>query len=268
MKAQIKVLPTHWAGVTAVQADTDLSFARHTHEQFGVGVMERGAHKSASGRGAVVARAGDLITVNPGEVHDGAPIGDGGRKWRMLYFDPSVIATALADIGEQPPVAAVEFSQPRLRHPALAEAIQRLFAQLCAPQANAHTADPQELMLRWVAQLLGVRAQPRLAASAGVRRAKARIDDDPAAPVGLGDLAAEADISPYQLLRAFTKITGLTPHAYVVQRRVDLARRLIARGLPLVQVAAQSGFADQSHMNRHFVRRYGASPGAFVIARR
>lgn len=69
------------------------------------------------------------------------------------------------------------------------------------------------------------------------------------------------------MLRGFVRATGLTPHAYLMQRRIGLARRLIARGLPLAEAAAASGFADQSHMTRAFGRAYGLSPGAYARAR-
>jgi AraC-like DNA-binding protein len=49
-----------------------------------------------------------------------------------------------------------------------------------------------------------------------------------------------------------------------MQRRIDLARRLIARKTPLADAAAISGFADQSHMTRTFARKYGISPGAYA----
>ena len=52
-------------------------------------------------------------------------------------------------------------------------------------------------------------------------------DDDPTAAITLADLAAEARLSRFQLVRNFAKSVGLTPHAYIVQRRIDLARRLI-----------------------------------------
>ena len=66
------------------------------------------------GRGMVEAGAGDMITVNPGEVHDGAPIGDAGRSWRMLYFDPAVISAAAEDIG-QGRSGSGEFASPAFR---------------------------------------------------------------------------------------------------------------------------------------------------------
>lgn len=76
-------------GVEAVEADTAHSFGRHTHDQFGIGVITRGAQRSASGRGPVEAGPGDMITVNPGEVHDGHPIGDAGRPGACFTSIPA-----------------------------------------------------------------------------------------------------------------------------------------------------------------------------------
>jgi AraC-like DNA-binding protein len=99
-----------------------------------------------------------------------------------------------------------------------------------------------------------------------IRRARALIDDAPAVSVTLADLARESGLSRFQVLRGFARATGLTPHAYVMQRRIDLARSLIAGGIPLAEAAATSGFADQSHMTRQFVRNFGISPGVYAGA--
>jgi quercetin dioxygenase-like cupin family protein len=63
-----------WPFSAAVEFAARHIFPRHTHEQFGIGVIRRGASRSRSGRGMVEAGSGDIITVNPGEVHKGAPI--------------------------------------------------------------------------------------------------------------------------------------------------------------------------------------------------
>ncbi|MCG5481567.1 MAG: AraC family transcriptional regulator, partial [Ensifer alkalisoli] len=57
-----------------------------------------------------------------------------------------------------------------------------------------------------------------------------------------------------------------TPHAYLVQRRIDIVRQLIAKRTPLADAAVAGGFADQSHMTRVFVRKYGFTPGAYAQA--
>ena len=59
--------------------------------------MVRGGQRSASGRGPVEARIGDVITCNPGEVHDGSPLDERGRAWRMLYFAPALMFEAAGE---------------------------------------------------------------------------------------------------------------------------------------------------------------------------
>jgi AraC-like DNA-binding protein len=245
------------AGVEAVAADTPRTFGRHTHAQYGIGVIERGAQKSLSGRGVVEAGAGDVITVNPGEVHDGMPLSDAGRAWRMLYFDPAIVADIAGDLPTGPGDA--EFIHPVLRDAVLSRRVRHLFAQMTAPQALHDALLREQLLLAVLADALQT-AQRTASIPDGIQRARARIDDDPAAAVSLQDLAHDTGLSRFQVLRGFAKATGLTPHAYLMQRRVAMARRLIAPGLPLAEAAAACGFADQSHMTRLFVREYGVSP--------
>ena len=90
------------------------------------------------------------------------------------------------------------------------------------------------------------------------------IDDAPTEPLTLAELAEAAGLDRFQLVRGFARATGLTPHAYRLQRRIGLARRLIARGVALAEAALASGFADQSHMTRVFARTYRITPGAYA----
>lgn len=258
-RGQFHALPSALSGVEVVAADSAHVFARHTHETFGIGLVERGAQRSLSGRGTVEAGAGDIITVNPGEVHDGAPIGEAGRAWRMLYVDPAVIADAVADI--DPAARVFEFHDPVLTDPRLAARVAGLLSAIADPASEAHLlALVSEILRRQVGQGLHTPSLANIAA------ARARIDEDPAVAVSLAELARIAGLTRFQLLRAFARQTGLTPHAYQIQRRIHLARRLIARSVPLAEAAFAAGFADQSHMTRAFVRRYGLTPGAYAAA--
>jgi AraC family transcriptional regulator len=65
------------------------------------------------------------------------------------------------------------------------------------------------------------------------------------------------------LCRAFREATGVSPHQYLLRCRVEHAKRLIARGLPLAEVAVQCGFADQSQLPRTFVGHVGTTPGRY-----
>jgi hypothetical protein len=81
-------------GVDAMSAITSRTFPRHTHDQYGIGVIDIGGHASLSDRGQVEAGMGSLIFVNPGEVHDGRALNSRPRSWRMLYLEPTAMVAA------------------------------------------------------------------------------------------------------------------------------------------------------------------------------
>ena len=128
------------AGVEATVAETAHAFPRHSHDRFGVGVIVSGGHKSASGRGLVEARANDAIMVNPGEVHDGSPLDERGRAWRMLYFEPSMLVSAAVELSGAAG-REIELTQPVVHDPLLKHLFERLFAVAveapCAPDVLA-----------------------------------------------------------------------------------------------------------------------------------
>lgn len=259
-----QILRTGIDGIEAVIADSSHVFARHSHDAYGVGVIERGAQKSASGRGIVEAEAGNTITVNPGEVHDGAPLGDAPRAWRMLYMQPAVVAAAAEDIFEGRP--REEFYAPVLDDRRIAGLAAAALTRLLDRHTTSIGRDERLLML--LAAVLRERAPKRSGnAASGINRARDRLDSDPASAVTLEELAAESGLGRFRLVRDFARATGLTPHAYLLQRRTELARRIIADGTPLAEAAIAAGFADQSHMTRNFTRRYGYTPGAYLAAR-
>ncbi|AVS86144.1 AraC family transcriptional regulator [Paracidovorax avenae] len=266
---RVDLLPCRHPGIEAVAADTAFAFGRHMHAQFGVGLIQRGAQKSASGRGMVEAGPGDLITVNPCEVHDGAPIGDGGRAWRMLYIDPAMLARVAQGLGQESAPPCLEFARPALSNPELARCFGRLFeAMTCTRTGGTDDLAADEALVLLLGGLLHPGASAVARSPSGIARARSLIDDDPSASPGLDSLAAQAGLSPYQFLRAFARATGLTPHAYLLQRRTHRARQLIGQGVPLAQAATDSGFYDQSHMSRFFVRSFGMPPGRYAEARR
>lgn len=261
--AQFSIARCVTEGVDAVSADTAHAFGRHTHDQFGIGVILRGAQKSMSGRGMVEAEAGDVITVNPGEVHDGSPLGESGRAWRMLYFDPAALADTFLNMTDS---IGVELAHPAMRDTTTARHFLSLFRAMTDPHGGHSEIESRENLLLMLARLIERRNRERAGAPKAIEQARARIDDDPAAPLSLGELAAIGGVSQFQLLRGFSKVTGLTPHAYLVQRRLQKARKMIAGGTALADAAQAAGFADQSHMTRLFVRTYGMSPGVYAAA--
>ena len=78
------------------------------------------------------------------------------------------------------------------------------------------------------------------------------------ADVGAGALCMHGTTASY----------GLPPHRFVLAQRIRAARRLLERGAAPAEVAAQTGFFDQSHLHRHFTRTLGMTPAAYAAALR
>jgi AraC-like DNA-binding protein len=237
-----------------------------------MGFVERGAQRSASGRGRVDAYAGDVITTNPGEVHDGEPLGGPSRRWRMLYLEPAALAAVMNEPGAAA-MTAMEIARPVIEDTALRRALVRLFAHLenwnagkCSTAADLLACE--ESLVRSCALLLERHATVATVREApgDVRQVRERLADDLVNAPMLSELASIAGLSKYQVLRRFEKAYGLPPHAWLVQQRAERARRLIRGGGSLALAAVSAGFADQSHMSRVFLRHFGFTPGAWKTA--
>lgn len=183
--------------------------------------------------------------------------GDG--RSQFLFVAPELVESLL---GESQPLAAVGQRQPvRARVPEL------IFEALQADLAQGSAAGPlvgESLIAALVAHLAGRAAPaPNHRALRACRRAVELIETRFAEPLSLQELADAAGLGLRQFSRAFREATGQAPHQYLLQRRVEHAKQLIAAALPLSDVALQCGFADQSQLTRTFARVVGTTPGRY-----
>ena len=98
-------------------------------------------------------------------------------------------------------------------------------------------------------------------------RLRLLLDEHTVAPIRLADAAAVLDRSVSHLVRSFTATFGVSPHAYVVGRRIDAARGLLLDGVPPAEVATAVGFHDQAHLTRHFKRHVATTPARYARGR-
>jgi AraC-like DNA-binding protein len=101
-----------------------------------------------------------------------------------------------------------------------------------------------------------------------VERALAYLGRHVAEPVQLADLAGEAGISKFQLLRSFRATIGITPHRCQLMLRIAQAKALLREGWEIADIAVVLGFFDQSHLHRTFKMLAGTSPGRYQAAAR
>ena len=240
------------------------AYAPHSHDTFAIGVIEAGCEAYMVRGERHYAGPGDLVFVNPGEVHDGAPLG-AGYAYRMSYPDPDLIQAIAADLAERRPGGTVHFAAARVHDSVVAA---RFAAAHRALEGRAGALEGDERMHLALAAIIarhaGIAPVVRAVRESGpVARALAFLDGHYGEDVDLARLAAVAGLPRTRLIRAMRRETGLTPHAWLTDRRVRAARRRLAAGEPPAEVAAACGFCDQSHLNRAFKARLGVTPGAF-----
>ncbi|GAB4371915.1 MAG: AraC family transcriptional regulator [Elainellaceae cyanobacterium] len=243
------------------------SFSRHTHDGYAIGVIEAGI-EAFSYRGSIhQAPAGSIVIVHPGEVHTGHAALPSGWTYRMLYPDVSLIQRAAAEVTGR--VHSIPFfANPVVQDPQLARQLSRLHialetSDLPLERESRFLWTFAQLVLRYASDRppLPVISQEHRA----VQQAKEYLETYYADAISLDQLAQLTQLKPLRLLRVFQRELGLPPHAYLVQVRVAQAKRLLAMGRSIVEVAADTGFTDQSHLNRHFKRLVGVPPKQYLL---
>lgn len=228
------------------------AYPAHVHDFWTVLLVDAGGVDYTLDGRARQAVAGTVNVLPPYVSHDGRSASPGGFDKRVLYVDERWLPARLT---------GAALRSPSLRDPALATAVSSLHSALADPlEAESRLA----LVAERIASHLSS-AVPGPARDAGLARLVRSRLDAPAPPT-LDALARELGTHPSHLVRVFRREYGLPPHRYVVGRRLDHARRLLLDGVPIAEVAAATGFHDQSHLTRHFRALLGTTPGAFRAA--
>lgn len=241
-------------------------FPRHAHNGFAIGVVESG-QLGFDYRGAhVVAGRGMINLANAGEVHNGNAMTEEGWSYRMFYFENA----ALTDAASQ--MAGREANLPRfqdgvLDNVRLATALWQLHVAL--EKRSIQSLQAQSCFLLAMHLLIENHADNRpdenspAACRHRIREICDLMRDGFSMDWSLESLAERAYLSPWHFLRLFQRETGMPPHQYLIQYRIQKAKELIRKNHSIVQTALETGFSDQSHLTRHFKRIVGTTPGQY-----
>ncbi|WP_250451977.1 AraC family transcriptional regulator [Caballeronia sp. ATUFL_M2_KS44] len=243
----------------------DHEFTPHWHDAYTVPVIEAGAECYDYRGSRYVAEAGSVPVINPGELHTGARAVDAGWRYRVFYLPVPFVEGIAREMS--PRAASPWFAAEIIRDADLA---RRLVIAHRALENAGDRADPlaaETALVDAVSTLLARHAlerpsaAPPAADAARVATMKARLADDILEPVTLTELARTVGLSTFHAARLFTRETGLAPHAWRNQLRIVRALPALRAGASIADVAAASGFTDQSHFTRHFKRAFGVAPG-------
>ena len=214
--------------------------------------------------------AGGVMILPAGMPRDWHLERHGEVRHLHLYLDPWLVRGVAAEAGLNPDRGelpeAFGVRDPQLEHYGLsllaelrsADRLGRLYAEGLATVLAAHL-----LRHHSTAERSALRGPSGLPAAA-LRRATDYIEENLAEDLSLAAVARAASFSPYHFARLFKASTGSSPHQYVIRRRVERARRLLATtDWSLAFIAQEVGFASGSHLARHFRRLLGVSPSDY-----
>ncbi len=259
------------AHVTLVQCDRPFEmlrgqyvqqrFAPHLHDTYAVGVLERGAARLRYRGVDVLLSAGDVITVEPNEVHTGGPADSAGWSYCMFYLPVELMSRFGADANGIP-----RFAQARYADAELAQQITALNRLLESEPDVLRQGSVLANTLHALCERHGG-AEARGTApigSASLARVRDYLEVHYARTVSLAELASLAGTSPFHLIRQFRRVYGLPPYMYLELIRINRAREMLQQGGRIVDVALSTGFSDQSHLTRRFKRVVGVPPGQYA----
>ncbi|MBC2678918.1 AraC family transcriptional regulator [Pseudomonas sp. MBT-2] len=246
-----------------VEDGRTFSHARHSHSTFSIGAIMQGQSTYLNGDSSRLISAGSVVLMNPGVVHACNPVHEQPWAYRMFYVDAQWLAT-LQQPGSGTQKDFVPFAQTYSADVSLFDELDDLYRTLtasdCPPNImqGATLGFFQRLVKRLQPVSNDAKSEPHKMAQAAEF-----IREHCADALRLEDIASAVQLSPSYLIRAFKACHGLTPHGYLIDCRLKLARDGLRPGEDIAQVAARVGFADQAHLQRLFKRALATTPGHY-----
>ncbi|VVO00068.1 AraC family transcriptional regulator [Pseudomonas fluorescens] len=242
----------------------EVCYTRHAHEHFSIGAITAGRSTYVHEQSQFLVSTGTVVLMNPGDVHACNPIDNQPWSYLMLYVDTPWLTDLQHQLGFSHDLAFRRFSITHNRDTLLYDGLKALYEVLVDQQQDVlrkHSAAVEfftELQLR-----LNPLDPPLREPNFKLERAADYIRDHCTQMLKLEDICAAAQLSPSYLIRAFKQHYGMTPHAFLVNRRIQFAQDRLRSGKLIADVALEAGFADQAHFQRAFKQHLAATPGQY-----
>lgn len=236
----------------------------HTHPTYVVALITSGCERIRIGRQSVLAPAGTIAVVNPEEWHDGERGADEGWAYRTFYPSVPLMSALARELGRD---GAPVFSRATIEDSSLAAVLTAAHQGSTSPDTMTAETSLLVALRRLIVRHGDSSGQAEEIESSGSQRRfslyRDLVESELGSQLDLKRLAGAAGVTRFQVIRDFNKAIGLTPAAYIRDRRLRRASALIERGFGLSDAAITAGFADQSHLSRTFRAMYGMTPGMF-----
>ncbi len=260
------VIAPAFPGIERMEAQfSGKAFEPHRHDTYALGVTMKGVQTFSYRGQRRFSMPGQVLVLHPDEEHDGGAGTDDGLQYRMLYLEPALLLECLG----VEKIGLPFVDDPVIGDPVLAGTLLAALSELDRELDELFVDD----FVSRVAGGLAKHAKTPQRPLGNVAWQRARLARDyleahATEAVRSGELETVTGLDRFSLSRHFRAAFATSPHRYLLMRRLQQARAMIGAGDGLSDVAAATGFADQSHLTRHFKKAYGMTPGQWASLRR
>lgn len=242
---------------------SNYGFDKHVHEDYTIGLITEGQMDAFVDGGKQELNKSTIITINPDETHACQTKYSNGYTHYSIYLKPNFVKKLEEENFNK---QELYFSSGIFQNEYLAN---RLVNILKLNESNQSTKIDFECeVVNTINSLFEnnskIKQVPNFTSHDNmINRAKEYINDNLSFDLQLGDISDELDISKYHFLRLFKEKTFLSPHSYLMIKRIEKSKQLLQKGESLINTAHMCGFNDQSHLNRRFKLATGITPGNY-----
>lgn len=248
----------------AIADGREVCYTRHSHAHFSIGAITAGRSTYVHEQMICKVSTGTVVLMNPGDVHACNPVDNQPWSYLMLYVQTSWLSDLQQQLGFSPDQVFRRFTKTHTLDVSLFDGLKNLYTVLIDTDQDIlrkHSAAVE--YFTEVQQCLNPSEQPLREANTRLERAAEYIRENCTQMLKLEDICEAAQLSPSYLIRAFKQHFGMTPHAFLVNRRIQFAQEQLRRGRLIADVALEAGFADQAHFQRVFKQHLAATPGQY-----
>ncbi|NLR96492.1 AraC family transcriptional regulator [Rhizobium sp. P38BS-XIX] len=250
-----------YPGIERIQAQfRGDAFELHRHDTYALGVTMRGVQTFRYRGEQRYSLPGRVIVLHPDELHDGGAATEDGLIYRMLYLEPSVLFQCL----ETARIGLPFIGDPIVEDDRLAGLLLAALGELDRELDDLFVDDFVARLADGLVQHANLPQRPLGSIAWGqVKVARDYLEEHVMRGVRSEELERVTGLDRFALARHFRAVFATSPHRFLLMRRLQHAKLMIGLGDSLAEVAAATGFADQSHLTRHFKKAFGIPPGAW-----